>query len=224
MPQRGFSLIEIIVVMAILGVLTAIGIPNVVTMINSNRSKSAAESVASGLRLARAEAIGRNAPMRFQLVNAPLSATCTYSTSSPYWVVTQTNQGSGGYDYGLLTAGGCNSAPAIPPNGVTAANCTSGTCGGLPFIAQRSPGNAFPKITVTANNPIVTFGPLGQVLNNLREDGTHSLFTPNNALTSVDFTVPSDAAAKAWRVRVNGTTGSIKFCDAALSATADLGC
>lgn len=220
MRQRGFSLVELMIVVAIMGVLASIGLPAFMTMIDSNRSKSAAESITSGLRLARSEAIARNAPVRFQLVSS-LDATCALSSTSVFWVVTQTNQGTSGFTYGV-PAGKCDNAATVPPDGFTAPACDATHCDGHAFIIYKSPGNTFrnTQIAATSTDPlvtasVVTFGPLGQVLPNL--EGSASL-------ANVAVSVPTNADAKAWQVRVSSGSGAVKFCDPALAAGSPLAC
>lgn len=58
--NRGFSLIELMVVIAILGLLLAIGIPSFATWLRNVQIRNAAESLQSGLQFARTEALRRN--------------------------------------------------------------------------------------------------------------------------------------------------------------------
>jgi type IV fimbrial biogenesis protein FimT len=58
--QRGFTIVEVIVVVTILGILAAMAAPNMIDMIRKQRVKSAAFDVFSSLNLARSEAIKRN--------------------------------------------------------------------------------------------------------------------------------------------------------------------
>ena len=88
MFARGFSLIEMLVVVAIAGIVLAIAVPSFQETMVNGRSRGVAESIQFGLIKARSEAISRNAPMRFQIVST-LDATCTASSTSRLWVVTQ---------------------------------------------------------------------------------------------------------------------------------------
>lgn len=57
---RGFSMTEVIVVMAVLGVLAAIAAPNLMDMVKTQRMKTASFDVYSSLNVARSEAIKRS--------------------------------------------------------------------------------------------------------------------------------------------------------------------
>lgn len=68
LPNRkssGFSLVELMVVMALLGVLATLGVSSYQAWIQNSRIRTAAESIQGGIQIARAEAVSRNASVQF---------------------------------------------------------------------------------------------------------------------------------------------------------------
>jgi type IV fimbrial biogenesis protein FimT len=66
---RGVTLIELMAVLAIVGVLTLLGLPYYGKMIENTQTRNAAESIQNGLRAARAEAVRRNTQVRLHLTS-----------------------------------------------------------------------------------------------------------------------------------------------------------
>ena len=66
---RGFSLIELMVGVAILAVALAFGVPSFADWISNMQIRSTAESLQNGLQFARSEAVRRNNPTQFQMVS-----------------------------------------------------------------------------------------------------------------------------------------------------------
>lgn len=85
-PQLGFSLVEMMVVVSLAAILLLAGAPTFSAWIGNARLRSSSESILSGLQLARAEAVNRNARVRFQFVTT-LDNSCALSASSFNWVV-----------------------------------------------------------------------------------------------------------------------------------------
>lgn len=97
--SAGFSLIELMVIVAIVGVLAVIGLPSYNTWVQNSRVRNGAESILDGLQLARSEALARNATIDFVLTDAAtswslgclnVSATCPAAIQSR-----SSNEGSG---------------------------------------------------------------------------------------------------------------------------------
>lgn len=66
----GFSLVELLVVIAIFGILASFAIPSYQAWIQNSMTRTAAESIQTGIQIARAEAVKRNASVQFDLRGA----------------------------------------------------------------------------------------------------------------------------------------------------------
>lgn len=83
---RGITLIEVMVALAVAAVLYALAAPVMTQWMADMRIRVAAETMQAGIQLARAEAIRRNAPVRFQLMSS-LDENCVPSNTATHWVV-----------------------------------------------------------------------------------------------------------------------------------------
>ena len=64
-PQRGITLVELMIALLILSIVLAKGLPTLLDYISNDRIRSAAEEMRSGLESARMEAIRRNTTVNF---------------------------------------------------------------------------------------------------------------------------------------------------------------
>ena len=65
---RGFTILELMVALAIAALLLTIGMPSFTTFVRNSEIRSTAESISNGLRVARTEATRLNKPVSFTLV------------------------------------------------------------------------------------------------------------------------------------------------------------
>ncbi len=63
--QHGFSLIELMIAVALMGLLLSAGVSSFRDWIQNSRIRNAAESILNGLQVARMEAVRHNAPVQF---------------------------------------------------------------------------------------------------------------------------------------------------------------
>lgn len=228
MRPRGFSLIEMLLVVAIAGIVLAIAVPSFQETLVNSRSRGVAESIQFGLIKARSDAINRNAPMRFQLVST-LDSTCTASSTSRLWVVTQYTGLTTPANTRGVPAGACNVAAYVPPDQEepcpaspaytvnTAANPpTAASCITDPFISSKGPADRVPDINVTATPTmgtpagfIVTFGALGQLLANLE-----GVIPAGSPAYSVLIAPATGVTGRSYCVQVN-SNGTTRMCTSA---------
>lgn len=188
---HGFSLIEMVVALAVIGILMAAVMPNVSEWIQNTKVRTAADAIQSGLQATRGEAVKRNRPMTFWLVslddNKVMDNSCKLSSTSGSWVVSANSPD-----------GNCGKAPSATAD---------------PMIAQTHPvGEGADGVTVsamtadksqTANS--ITFNGFGQVVG-------------SDGIGNVDVSAPN--ASRSLRLTVS-TSGSIGMCDPKVTDTAD---
>lgn len=66
-PRSGFTLIELVIVVAILALVLMFGVPGFMEWSQNTQIRASAESIQAGLQSARSEAVRRNARIEFRL-------------------------------------------------------------------------------------------------------------------------------------------------------------
>jgi len=191
--QRGVTLIELAVVLAVVAILFATAAPSFSAWIHNVQIRTATESMQNGLQLARAEAIRRNRSVMFWLTSgaSPLAAD---------WLV------------GCSTPAGAGSQPEQPgdcPGTLTSATPTTGNY--IQWQLAVNQQTAAPHVTATpANATNVTFNSFGMVTPNA--DGSASI-------TQLDITDSTISSPRPLRIVISG--GQIRMCDPGLSLAND---
>lgn len=108
--QKGMTLVELMVCIAILGIVSAIAVPSYTEFIANTQIRSTTESIRSGLQVARAEAIKRNASVRFTLNtnNTSWEIGCTTTTSNCPAIIQAKTPKDGGSGTTTVTVIGAN--------------------------------------------------------------------------------------------------------------------
>lgn len=101
--HNGFSLVELIVGLAVLALLMALGVPQYAAFTANARIRATSEGVTAGLNLARAEAVKRNARVEMVLTDDPpvegLVNSLTPSTSGTNWMVREWVPSTNSYNF-----------------------------------------------------------------------------------------------------------------------------
>jgi type IV fimbrial biogenesis protein FimT len=171
---RGFTLIESLVVIAILVVIGAIAAPNLRAFMVRNKVASMSNELTTALTQARALAVSRNSCVSLCVANASNSTTCAgtatitdYQTNG--WVLFQNPQ--------------CNAA-------ATAAATSPNT-----VLQQRTgESNSYTMKPTNANWNIVMFDPRGYA--NLTATGNFEIIPPGSMDSSYKRKVCLDAAGR----------------------------
>lgn len=142
----GFTLLELIITLTILGLLVSMGMPAYMEMVRNTQIRNAAESIHAGIQLARIEALKRNTNVSFWLVSLTnpkvMNETCALGTTSPSWIVSLDDP-----------SGKCGTAPSTTT---------------APRIVQShaaGDGSSNVALTVNSGNSL-TFNGLGQTVGN----------------------------------------------------------
>lgn len=190
--SRGLSIIEVVITVAIMGILLAAAMPSVGAWMANTRVRNTAEALQNGLQQARTEALRRNQSVSFYLVGLTtptvMDNSCALSSSGGSWVVAQTSPAT-------KCANDESGTPAI------LAKHAAGDGGGTQVTVAAT-------TTANAAAHTVTFNGFGQVTN-------------SGAIGQINVTpTTTNADVRSLRIVVT-TAGMVRMCDPSITAAAD---
>lgn len=120
--RRGFTMIELVVVMSIIGLMLVMAAPSFANWLAGVRIRSTAEAMLAGIQYARSESVTRNSLVNFQLTST-LGSDCVISVTGTNWVVNQVPDATT-----PSIGGNCNVSPSdtVPPYILKTRNAADG--------------------------------------------------------------------------------------------------
>lgn len=195
--QLGVTMMEVMISVAVIATVLAIGVPNLSSWVLNTQVRATAETVLTGLQLARAEAVRQNTKTRFQLTGT--TGLSSWTISTPRLDRTDCPTGTDLY-------------PCPVQSGVAAESGQNARLGvSTASLATTSYSAAIAAGTGMSGSPYVIFDAFG------RADPTVT------NITRIDVTNAAAAGARRMVITITDS-GMAKLCDPVLPASNPRGC
>ena len=192
LQQSGFSLIELLIGIVIVGILFSLGLPSFNQWSTNSKIRNWAESIQSGLQIARSQALTLNATTRFQLVDS-LTSSCATSITGTNWIVSSND----------ITASAQKCDQAIPD----------------PNMIQGAAAEYAGAIATIGDDAVVCFNGLGQI--DRTTAGCALTNTAAKFAVSAASATCVDHGGEARCLQVCAGGGTVKMCDPAVGDNTD---
>jgi Tfp pilus assembly protein FimT len=190
--DRGRSLVEVLAVVAIATILTAVAVPQVISARRLIRSASLPREIASQLRYARQQAMSQRQAFTFVYDDSTKQISIIDHQATGYTLLSASNYPN--------TTGSVN-ALTVPMGGSGGLPASEITFGVPTGITATTLGDTSAPTALVSNKLTVTFQPDGTVLDVNGNATNRTLFFYNNK-------VPNDTA---FAISILGTAGRIKI-------------
>jgi prepilin-type N-terminal cleavage/methylation domain-containing protein len=197
--DRGFSLIELVIVLAIGAILTAIALPQLRSSRRLQRLSALPRQVTSQLRLARQMAMSQRRAVTFQYNDQTKQVSLIAHASYGPTVLTDSN-------YPNTTGSVQFNTFPLTGDGISTQDITYGIPSGAPTTALD---DGISMSSLSTNTINITFQPDGSVINGSGQPTNFSLFFYNGQLpkdtASAISILGSAGRVKIWRYSSNAT-------------------
>lgn len=189
----GFTLVELLIAMAMLALLLSLAGPSFSTWIRNAQVRTVAETLQNGIRLAQAEAMARNRQTVLFLTNDAPGLAATPAAGGANWVLRWI---------------------PLPGDAVTATAPDN-----EPFLQGGAVGDVAAGVTIGGPTALC-FNPLGRRVANATTGVTGLQCTVDAANPMAAFNLAGGTGTRALRVTVT-LGGQVRLCDPARSLSAD---
>lgn len=182
--SKGMTLVELMVVLTVIGVMMMLAIPGLGNWMANSRVRSVGEEIQNALRLAQAEAVGRNRQVAFVRTAATPARDAAPSATGGNWYV--------------------QVLPLSAVEGATTAFQDEAFLQGGTFSAQSG--------AAVAGATIVCFNSVGRVVDNTSTGLGANCVAPTTANNPTRFNISLPTSDRAMRVELF-LGGRVRLCD-----------